>query len=168
MRTKPLQHMEETLVSICSPISWLWMRYSPIIRVGLTNVWKMSKVLSKSKLLRCFTIRWSISVPWSTSYKRLKKRTSSGYSRRLSFMTTHSKMSKMSSKGFASNMESIIRSLATSKYMIDLIIFVISLYDPKKPDITRNKVDFKLKIQQLCTSDNVYFKYRKDRREMLD
>ena len=83
-------------------------------------------------------------------------------------MTTHSKMSKMNSKGFASNMESIIRSLATSKYMIDLIIFVISLYDPKKPDITRNKVDFKLKIQQLCTSDNVYFKYRKDRREMLD
>ena len=58
--------------------------------------------------------------------------------------------------------------MATSKYMIDLIIFVISLYDPKKPDITRNKVDFKLKIQQLCTSDNVYFKYRKDRREMLD
>ena len=55
-----------------------------------------------------------------------------------------------------------------SKYIIDLITFVISLYDPKKPDITRNKVDFKLKIQQLCTSDNVYFKYRKDRREMLD
>ena len=168
MRTKPSLPMEETLVSICSLISWLWMRYSPIIRVGLTNVWKMSKVLSKNKLLRCFTIRWSISVPWSTSYKRLKRRTSSGYYRRLSFMTTHSRMSKMNSKGFAFNMESTILSLAMSKYIIDLITFMISLYDPKKPDITRNKVDFKLKIQQLCTSDNVYFKYRKDRREMLD
>ena len=83
-------------------------------------------------------------------------------------MTTPSKMSKMNSKGFAFNMESTILSLAMSKYIIDLITFMISLYDPKKPDITRNKVDFKLKIQQLCTSDNVYFKYRKDRREMLD
>ena len=83
-------------------------------------------------------------------------------------MTTHSRMNKMNSKGFAFNMESTILSLAMSKYIIDLITFMISLYDPKKPDITRNKVDFKLKIQQLCTSDNVYFKYRKDRREMLD
>ena len=61
-------------------------------------------------------------------------------------MTTHSRMSKMNSKGFAFNMESIILSLAMSKYIIDLITFMISLYDPKKPDITRNKVDFKLKI----------------------
>ena len=54
-----------------------------------------------------------------------------------------------------------------SKYSFSLIN-LYSLYDPKKPDVTRKKQDFKLKIQQLCTADNVYHKYRRDRREMLD
>ena len=29
-------------------------------------------------------------------------------------------------------------------------------------------MDFKLKIQQLCTDENLYHTYRKDRREVLD
>ena len=29
-------------------------------------------------------------------------------------------------------------------------------------------MDFKLKIQQLCTDENLYFNYRKDRRAVLD
>ena len=45
---------------------------------------------------------------------------------------------------------------------------VYRLYDPKKPDVTRNKMDFKLKIQQLCTDENLYFNYRKDRLGVLD
>ena len=45
---------------------------------------------------------------------------------------------------------------------------VCRLYDPKKPDVTRNKMEFKLKIQQYCTDDKLYYKYRKDRREVLD